>query len=297
MKRSKANVAIIGAGAIGQAVAASLESHCTFSLWDKTPGLVPDQKELREIAAAADIIFLCVPSSAIRESVEAIKSTCKPEAIVVSLAKGIEAETGERASKILSGFFPEYSYALLGGPMLAEEMKDGKGAVAIIASHSFAAYQKVSEVFKKEFIKLEYSNDLRSVAYAGILKNIYAMIIGLVDGLGYGNNIKGYFSGKIFAELALVAERLELDKEIVFGIAGIDDFIATAFSPNSLNEQAGKQLAKGLLPPKSEGLASLPQVIKDLKELNKLNVLQLLEAIIINHKDPKETIDGYLYHC
>jgi glycerol-3-phosphate dehydrogenase (NAD(P)+) len=295
-ENSKTNVAIIGVGSIGKAIAGSLDPRCVVALWDKHTGIVPKQGQMAEVIATADVIFLCVPASVARQILRDIRADRKPDALVVTLAKGIEADTGQTIETILAEELPQDSYALLSGPMLAEEMEDGKGAVALVAAENISTYHKISSIFKPEFIKLEYSKDLRSVAYAGVLKNIYAMMLGIIDGLDYGNNIKGYFTGKIIVELAVAAERLGLDKATVGGIPGVDDFVATAFSPYSVNERAGSQLAKGLLPSNSEGFISLPQIITDLKNLDKLDVLKLLEEIVIDHKDPKTAVKDFLYH-
>ena len=294
-KQTKADIAIIGAGAIGQAIKAALNSDCNILMWDIRIGIVPDQQDLKDLIPKSDIVFLCVPSSGFRETVNTIKGYRKSGSAIISLTKGIESNTGEMIHDILSQTFPEDFYALLSGPMLAEEVQAGKGAVAMVASKNSKIYQKLNNLFKKDYLKLEYTDNIYSVAHAGILKNVYALLIGIVDGLGYGNNIKGYFIGQILSELKLVAGQLRLDEQIVFGVAGADDFIATAISPYSLNQEAGKKIALNQAPPQSEGLTSLPHILKMLTEPGKLNILQLLEMIIIKKEDPKTVIYDYLY--
>lgn len=289
------DIAIIGAGAIGKAVKAALAPGFAVFMWDKREGVVPAQERLEDLIAKADIIFLCMPSSGFREAVSAVDANRKPDAIVVSLAKGMERASGQMIYDILGKVFPENCYALLSGPMLAEEIASGMGGAAMVASKNPEIYKKLRTIFKKDYLKLEQTGDIYSVAYAGILKNVYTLIIGILEGLGYGNNIKGYFSGKILLELKKTSAQLGLDEQIVFGIAGVDDFIATAFSPFSLNREAGEKIALGQEPPQSEGLVSLPHILNMAKDLEQLKILSLLKTIIIEKKDPKAAIYGYLY--
>lgn len=46
----------------------------------------------------------------------------------------------------------------------------------------------LGEKFATDYIHLSYSTDLYGIEYAAILKNIYALSVGIAVGLGYGDN-------------------------------------------------------------------------------------------------------------
>src|SRR3989344_8378714 len=89
------HVAIIGAGAIGQALAHILDRNKEnrLELFDKDPAKVTRAAlPLPDVVKEAEVLFLCVPSWAMRGALTEMKSYLSQDAIVVSLAKGIEEE-------------------------------------------------------------------------------------------------------------------------------------------------------------------------------------------------------------
>jgi len=62
------------------------------------------------------------------------------------------------------------------------------------------------------------------------LKNIYALLLGMADGLGTTDNRKGYLTAKATNEMADIIEILGAKKETAFSVAGLGDLVATGFS-------------------------------------------------------------------
>ncbi|MDI6821237.1 MAG: hypothetical protein QMD65_03665 [Patescibacteria group bacterium] len=309
-------IVIIGAGEIGRAIEKVLQnkSGIHIDLWDKNPAKVPGQKPLAEIVPLADFLFLCVPSWAMREvlnSVLAISNGVNKKTIVISLAKGIEEKTLKTTDEILKELLPNNTaYALLIGPMLAEELMQEMAGIGVVASKDRKAFDKIKTLFIDTNLKLEYSADVRGVALAGALKNIYAIGLGIIDSFNLGGNFKGWFVQKAIKEMAEIIGILGGDKKTVFSPAGLGDLIATGFSPYSRNRQLGDELVSSHVKDldvkmKSEGIVSLPSIIKLLapyttccctgfaphNKLSAFPILQALEEIIIQHKNAKEIFE------
>jgi glycerol-3-phosphate dehydrogenase (NAD(P)+) len=288
-------ITILGAGQIGQAVKASLKETNKIFFWDKLPGRVSSQKPLAEIIPESELVFFCIPSSGVVNALEAVRPLLHKKACVISLTKGMDSQSGKFVYEIFQEQLAESQYALLSGPMLAEELAGGLGSAGVVAANDKNILEKLNLAFKPNFIRLEYSADLHSVALAGVLKNIYTVILGVSDGLNYGNNIKGFLVSKILAEAEIVSQILGIDNKIMSGTAGLADFIATAFSRYSLNLEAGIKIAQKAQAPQSEGIVALPSLIKMLPSLGNLPILKALEAIVISRENPSNILENMIY--
>ena len=292
------NVTIIGAGAIGRAIGHILRNkkNVQVSFWDQDPSKVHGQKPLHHVLTDVDVIFLCVPSFAVRTVAEAISKEPASNVPVISVAKGLEQSTKKTMDEVLVDILPSgYHAGMLCGPMLAGEIMDDKLAVAVLGSSSFAAFEKVQELFSGTNLKLVYNKDIHAVAVAGVLKNIYAIGVGVVEGLGYGHNAIGAFMGAALMEMEEIAMILGGDSAVVRSPAGVGDFIATAGSKNSRNHIAGKEIGKiGSTNISCEGLQSLPVLAELLgARLAQFPLLSALQKVILNGRVAKGIFEEF----
>lgn len=260
-----ATVVIVGAGHLGTAVAAVLggRKDVDVRLWDKDPAKVPGRRPLEETLTDADAVFLCMPTWVVRDGLDEIGPHLSKDTVVVAMSKGIDAE--ERLT--MDALFPSrlrdgQPWALMSGPMLAAELTEGKFGAATVASTDAAAAALVAGLFDGTAIVTERSADPRSVALAGVLKNIFATGLGIADGLHLQGNAKGYLVSLAVSEMRYVIALLGGDPDAAFGPAGIADLVATAFSPHSRNRAAGHEFVlSGATPKDSEGYAALPLLL------------------------------------
>lgn len=292
------NISIIGAGEIGQAIAhvLSAKPNYVISLWDKDPAKVPDQKDLVEIIPPSDFIFLCIPSWVIQAGVESILPHLKPNTIVISLAKGIEREKGRTMDELLTETLPtNQPFALLAGPMLAEELKADKIGLGMVATAEASISRAIIDLFSNTNLKLEPTDDVHGTALASVLKNVYSLALGIADGLEWNDNLKGWLAAQSFKEMLAIGQTLGAQKETLLGSAGMGDFIATGFSKYSLNREVGNELVKsGQASHLSEGLASLPNLLNGkLKNINEdWIVFNGLKAILLDHAEAKNIFES-----
>ena len=291
-------VVIIGAGNIGQAIEKILQGKdVTIKLWDKDIAKVPDQKSLAEIVPSASFLFLCLQSWVMREAVTSLLPYLDKKTIVISLAKGIEEKSKKTIDELLGELLPENQpFALLSGSMLADEFKQDMVGFGIIGSKQKETYTALAELFQNTNLHYEYSADMHGLALAGVLKNVYAIGLGIVSALKLGENFKGWFVQKAIREMTEIIELLGGQQETVLGIAGLGDFVATGFSPYSRNRKFGDELVKtGECCAGSEGFASLPSLIELIgSNVSKFIILNALQQMVINKKNPKEVFEQLL---
>jgi len=103
-----------------------------------------------------------------------------------------------------------------------------------------------------------------------VLKNLIAVAIGIVNGLGYGQNTKASIMTRGLTEITNFAIEHGARRRTMFGLAGLGDLIATSESNLSRNFRAGEMLGKGYSKPEvfrrmqqtAEGLTSVQPVLE-----------------------------------
>jgi glycerol-3-phosphate dehydrogenase (NAD(P)+) len=265
------NIAIIGAGNLGKSFARIFRrSGARVTLWDKDPKKVPGQKPLAAVVAPADMVFLCIPSIALQEALQDLRPSLRKNAVVISPIKGMHGGTKKTVEEMFAKFLPRQPFAVAGGPLLSAELDQGLGGTAAVASKNAGAARRVCSLFEVSGVNTECSSDVRGVALAGVLKNVYALALGIAEGLGWGMNLRGSLAAAAIAEMTALLKALGGRTGTALGAAGLGDFIATGFSHHSRNHQAGMALAQGKRPAfMGEGGTSLPALLALLKRKNK----------------------------
>lgn len=287
-------VLIIGAGRIGQAFSYILrDSASMIEMCDSDEGKCPDQKPLSETAPAADIIFLCTQSFAVRELLGQLRPFLKPTATIITVAKGIERGSLKTMDEVVAESLPGFTrWGIIIGPMLAEEITQGLGSAGIVASPDVAVFETLRAVIAPNDLLLEYSTDVRGVALCGVLKNIYALGLGIGDGLGWGANRKGWLVTRAIHEMRSIITLLGGSSDTADGPAGLGDLIATGTSPFSRNRATGDQIVKtGEVNPLSEGAisaASLRELLND--RTSEFEFLSIILSVVL---DKRPAADAY----
>ncbi|MFH1253359.1 MAG: NAD(P)-dependent oxidoreductase [Candidatus Uhrbacteria bacterium] len=295
-------IVIIGAGEIGQALALVLKSKkVVIEMWDRDLSRVPKQKPLEEIIPTADYVFLCVPSQAVRLAVLSFKNLLAKKTGVICLSKGVELKTQKIMPEVLQEVLSVgQPVAMMGGPMLAEELRQGKPGVSVLATKNPKAFQELVRLFSGTLVRLELTNDVVGTAWSGVLKNVFAMALGMVDGLGWGANAQAWLLGECLTEMEQIAVMMGGKTNTVCYTAGLSDLVATGFSPYSKNRETGRIIVQtqkccvgGLVrhSPRDggEGAISFPAIWKKLGAKGKsFPILNILYRVLIKHQDAKK---------
>ncbi len=321
---------ILGAGELGAAIGGAIKKNgIELVFWDADPAKVPGQMPLKETLAAAhaDCLFFCVPSWTMREAIAAVLATGAPDegAVLVSFAKGMEAATRKTMAELFDEMFPKrpdgkgQPFAVVGGPMLAEEIAAGKGAIAVFASDSRSRGSRAREMCRNIFIssapsvsgpaapvlnlRTEFSEDPLGVSLASVLKNVYAVALGVADGLGLSGNEKGWIVSCAIREMTRIGALLGANEEAILGAAGVGDLIATGYSAYSRNHGIGEEIARtGVCDLRGEGIVSLPPLMARIAEANEragqgspatLPLLGLIYAIGTECKPARPAFDAF----
>ena len=223
------------------------KSRCNERL---LPGIqIPERVQItHEIDAAidgAEFLVAAIPSKYLRSTLESLASKLTGNRPVISVVKGMEAETFLRPSQIIEETIGSRAVVALCGPSHAEEIARRLPASVVAASGDVALAKRVQEMFSTDRFRVYTNPDLIGAELAGALKNIIGIAAGISDGLGYGDNAKSALMTRGIVEISRFGVTLGAEPETFAGLAGIGDLITTCISPYGRNRQVGERLGKG----------------------------------------------------
>lgn len=262
-------VAVIGAGAWGTTLSLILSRKGrSVHLWEYFPDYARQLAESREnpkflpgvripenVMISADIekttadcreIVLAVPSQKLRAVARRLAGTGVQPLRVITASKGIERESLARMSEVVrQEFGPDPEVCVLSGPSHAEEVSRGMPCSLVAASENEETAQAVQELFSTDSLRVYTSPDVVGVELGGALKNIIALAVGMVDGLGLGDNTKAALMTRGLAEMGRLGKSLGANSGTFAGLSGIGDLIVTCTSQHSRNRRVGEEIGRG----------------------------------------------------
>ena len=310
-------IAVLGGGSFGTAMAnLSSKNGCEVTLWVRDKRSVksmqkthinkkylPDHKlderlqfthDLQAAVKGKDLIFVAVPSSAFRETLQKIAPFISAQAIV-SLTKGMEKDTFALMSDVIVDELPNVAFGVMSGPNLAKEIMNNMPSATVIASQSAALRLAVQKALHSAFFRVFASDDLIGVELGGALKNIYAIAMGMAAAYDIGENTKAMILTRALAEMSRFGVQAGANPLTFLGLSGVGDLYATCSSTLSRNYQIGNMLGRGMsldqaikkLGQTAEGINTIQQVNeKAMKAGIYMPITHALHDIIYEDKAP-----------
>lgn len=251
----------------------------------------------------SDLVLFSVPSSSVRAVAKLVAPGLKPDARLLSTAKGIEGGSFMLMSQILEQELPDRQVGALSGPNLAKEIALGYPAASVVASKSASLCEFVQDTLSSENFRIYSAEDIYGIELAGALKNIYAIVTGFSSALGMGHNTNGLLITRSLAEMSRLAVRLGANPLTFLGLAGVGDLIVTCMSDLSRNFQVGYQVGCGKtldqavadIGQTAEGVNTLKLVKLKAQELEVyMPLVTGLHAILFEHADVDEVVRGLM---
>ena len=222
-------LAVIGAGSWGTTFAKVLaDGGAQVALWprrkeiadeinsfhrngDYLPGVdlplgITASSDVADVLAGATQVYLSVPSQNLRENLTEWGKLIPSDALVVSLMKGVEKDTGLRMSQVMIEYGIDASrIVVVSGPNLAAEIAAEQPAASVAASESLESARQVASASSNAYFTTFTNTDVIGTEFGGILKNLIAVAIGIVNGVGYGQNTKASIMTRGVSEISRFA--------------------------------------------------------------------------------------------
>jgi glycerol-3-phosphate dehydrogenase (NAD(P)+) len=292
---ARPRVAVLGAGSWGTTFAKILaDGGADVALWARRPELAREISQskrnsdylpginlpravwasarLPEVLEGAEQVYLSVPAQSLRENLRIVRELIPHDAYIVSLMKGVEKGTRFRMSEVIEQELGVGAsrIAVASGPNLALEIAKEQPTAAVIASASLETATLVAKTATNPYFRSYVNTDVVGTEFGGVLKNLIAVAIGIVDGVGYGENTKASIITRGLVEMTDFAVAYGGRAETLAGLAGLGDLIATCESSLSRNNTAGRLLGQGYtfsevvkqMSQTAEGLSSVAPILE-----------------------------------
>lgn len=255
---------IAGAGVFGTAMANVIENKHDILLYSRSEDIVADINNNRknsiyypnktlskkvkatnhlEKIAEADVLFLCIPSYAIVDFIE--NAPIAPHTLIINGAKGF----GKDTKFIFQTIEEKISNRVvsLKGPSFASELIYDMPTSFTLASREPHDLKLIGGLFRKNIISLDYSNNILGIELMSIVKNVYAIIVGIVDAMYNSANVRFMVFTKAIKEIKNILAAFDCSSDLLFHYAGIGDFGLTSLNDLSRNRTLGLLIGKGFL--------------------------------------------------
>ena len=225
-------VVIIGKGVWGQALHLVLsQNKSVVTFWDRISPITD-----------ADILVLALPVKAMREALSQAKVSCKT---IVNTSKGIEQNTTYFPRQIVEEVLGDgVDYYALMGPSFAAELTLKMPTLINLGYQRGHAREEVKQLFQTDYFRVHLTSSIDALEFAGAFKNIYAIICGVVDGIGFGENTRVELITLALEEMQkyFQAQDIKFSHDALIGTTG--DLVLTCNSMESRNFRFGKLITQ-----------------------------------------------------
>ena len=196
--------------------------------------------------AESELVVMATPSFAVRATARRAAPLLRQDAVVVSVAKGIEKDTALCLTQVIEEELGgKCRVVALSGPSHAEEVGRRVPTGCVAASRDMAAAELVQDVFMNARFRVYTNSDVLGVELGAALKNVLALCCGISDGMGLGDNTKALLMTRGMTEMARLGVALGGRKETFAGLSGMGDLIVTCTSMHSRNRRCGILIGQG----------------------------------------------------
>ncbi|PIN69807.1 hypothetical protein COV93_03965 [Candidatus Woesearchaeota archaeon CG11_big_fil_rev_8_21_14_0_20_43_8] len=254
---------VLGAGSYGTAIAHHLAqcdeqievvvlydinqniiSH--INIEEKNIGFYPDLKLSNKISATnqldnaidnADIVFFSTPAQKVRDVARKMRRSVRKDAYLINLSKGLEMGSMKRMSQVikeeLKGSVLEDRVMTLSGPCFAGDIIDPVRSVTLsLGGTSRPEMHKIRSLLHTDSFRVFNCKDLVGVEFGGALKNVYAIMAGMMKGSGEGESFRGEFISRALVEIDTIMRYHGADRDTSRSVAALGDLIISSDEPS-----------------------------------------------------------------
>jgi len=318
-------ISVIGGGSLATALVNIVAQHGAVHWWIRDPVQIEHIKAYRQnpkylpdlhtadnvfptnewntIMEHTEIMFLVVPSAFLKN---VLPDSLPQNILYVSGIKGLLYPENQTVSQYLVQKYhiPHSQICVMSGPTHAEEIAQHQLSYLHIAGKNEANTKKVQNLLTQYYLKTSLTQDVLGIEYLGAIKNIMATGMGIINGLGYGDNFKATFFTCIIKEIQLILDFLCPDKERnIMDSVYLGDVLVTCYSQFSRNRMFGNMIGKGYSVKSAqlemnmiaEGYYALQGIYMLLQEKKtSFSIIEMLYKIIYEYQPPRKTVQQWI---
>ncbi len=202
--------------------------------------------DIDEVVRDAGIVILAMPSVYMQDTLSKLTVPLN-EKFVVSAIKGIVPGRLVTIAEYLNSDYgvPFAQIGIITGPCHAEEVALERLSYLTVVCKDECNSHLLEAKLRTSYIMTTCSSDIYGTEYASVLKNIYAIAVGICHGLGYGDNFMAVITSNGAMEMSRFMDETYPSPRNTFASAYLGDLIVTAYSQFSRNRTFGMMIGKG----------------------------------------------------
>ena len=261
------NILVLGGGAFGTAIANELSVNIEnnvvlFSRSQKkvdeinfhhtNKSCFPNKHLTKSLSATsdkneikkADVVFIALPSSVIIENLLILQSYFNEKVLFVNLSKGLFPK-GVTVVESIEEKLGITNIVTLKGPSFAVEVMEHADTLLTLGYSTNYQYEIINTVIKNTCLHIDCTTDIRGVEVLSVLKNIYALVLGVVDAKYNSPNTRFMILTKAFSEVRVLLRSFGGSEDTLFLSCGFGDLCMTSLNDLSRNRTLGLLIGKG----------------------------------------------------
>jgi len=214
----------------------------------KLPESLRAVADIKDAVSDKDLVVIATPAQHIRKSFEQIAGIIPEKTFIVLASKGIENSTLKMMYQIAEEILPEKLHKnifVISGPTFARELAMKMPTCAVVAGKNAEDIGKIRDFFNSPYMRIYTSSDVIGVELGGSLKNVFAVAIGVLEGLKMGKNTQAAVITRSIAEMTRLVIAMGGDPRTMAGLSGVGDLVLTCTGDLSRNRQVGIRLGQG----------------------------------------------------
>ncbi len=263
------------------------------------PSRITVSTDINEVVHSSKWVVLAVPSAFLGATLQQLTVSLKDK-IIVSGVKGIVPESKCIVGTYLNKQFDVQldQFMVISGPSHAEEVALERLSYLTLAYTKSANAVQLQSLLKVNYIKSIVSEDVIGIEYAALLKNIFALAVGIAHGLNYGDNFQSVLISNSVREMNRFLNKVSEFERDVSNSVYLGDLLVTAYSLFSRNRRFGNMIGRGYtvkgaqleMNMIAEGYYASSPVYEQAKQLHiKTPIIDTVYHILYQQKNPKKS--------
>lgn len=202
--------------------------------------------DINDVVRACDTLIFVTPSPYLKNHLKKLKVKLTDKVIITAI-KGIVPDENLVCSEYFRQVYnvPEDQLAVLGGPSHAEEVAYGRLTYLTLGCTDEVRAKYWADLIAGSYVKTKTSTDVIGIEYASVLKNVYAIAMGIAGGLKYGDNFQSVLLANAVQEMNRFLRAVYPVERNVYDSVYLGDLLVTGYSNFSRNRVFGTMIGKG----------------------------------------------------
>ena len=300
------NIIVLGAGTFGTAIANEISVNTSNKVLiysrnnkkvdeinseNKNTSCFPNKQLTKHLQATSDvndlsnaeIIFIALPSKVILDNLSILKPYLKDNVLLINLSKGLLAG-GTTIVESIQNELDINNVVTLKGPSFAAEVMEHADTLLTLGYTSNDQYDIVSLIIRKTALHIDFTTDIRGVELLSVMKNIYALVLGVVDAKYNSPNTRFMILTKAFSEIRVLLKSLGGSEDTLFLACGFGDLCLTSLNDLSRNRTLGLLIGKGFFNSDYKSHSIILEGLNSIEMLHDLLDASILKELPIFNK-------------